>query len=179
MKFACSDQGVDYSLFNPNNPDGSAQYGQAITDLPQLEAVPDDTHLMQYTLMTKDRDTIFLPFISGLNSTYTLENQNSRQKITPITENGTDSSYQFVFQDLSAINVTGGTRKDISGTSRTLLSRAEIATSGVFTASEITISPKPTDTSRKLVIQIIGVQTGAVIYVSVNIQPNIRVKPTV
>ena len=84
-KFALSDDGIDYSLFNPDHANGSSFYGEAITDLPQLEAVPDDGHLMNYTLMTKDRNTIFLPFISGLNTTYTLENQNSRQKLTPNT----------------------------------------------------------------------------------------------
>ena len=178
-KFALSDDGIDYTLFNPDHPLGSANYGEAITDLPQLEAVPDDTKLMNYALMTMDRNTIFLPHITGLNDTYTLENQNSRQKISPNTENGNDSSYQFLFQDLSAVNVTGGTRKDISGTNRTFLSRAEIATAAHFTGNEITITAKPTDTARNLTIQIVGVQTGAVKYVNVTINNNIRISPTV
>tara|TARA_R100001086_G_scaffold245148_1_gene175711 strand:- start:100 stop:489 length:390 start_codon:yes stop_codon:yes gene_type:complete len=129
--------------------------------------------------MTKDRNTIFLPFISGLNTTYTLENQNSRQKLTPNTENGTDSSYQFIFQDISAVNVTGGTRKDISGTNRTFLSRAEIRTAAIFTGSEITITAKPTDTTRRLTIQIVGMQTSATKYVNVVVNNNIRIAPTV
>ena len=178
-KFAFSDDGIDYTLFNPDHPLGSANYGEAITDLPQLEAVPDDGHLMNYTLMTKDRNTIFLPYISGLNTTYTLENQNSRQKISPNTENGNDSSYQFIFQDVSAVNVTGGSRKDISGTNRTFLSRAEISTAAVFTGNEIIITAKPTDTTRRLTIQIVGVQTGATKYVNVVVNNNIRIAPTV
>ena len=178
-KFAFSDDGIDYTLFNPDHPLGSAYYGEAITDLPQMEAVPDDGHLMNYTLMTKDRNTIFLPYISGLNTTYTLENQNSRQKISPNTENGTDSSYQFIFQDVSAVNVAGGSRKDISGTNRTFLSRAEISTAAVFTGNEIVITAKPTDTTRKLTIQIVGVQTGATKYVNVVVNNNIRIAPTV
>ena len=178
-KFALSDDGIDYSLFNPDHANGSSFYGEAITDLPQLEAVPDDGHLMNYTLMTKDRNTIFLPFISGLNTTYTLENQNSRQKLTPNTENGTDSSYQFIFPDISAVNVTGGTRKDISGTNRTFLSRAEIRTAAIFTGSEITITAKPTDTTRRLTIQIVGMQTSATKYVNVVVNNNIRIAPTV
>ena len=178
-KFALSDDGIDYTLFNPDHSEGSSYYGEAITDLPQLEAVPDDGHLMNYTLMTMDRNTIFLPYITGLNDTYTLETQNSRQKISPNTENGTESSYQFIFPDVSAVNVTGGTRKDISGTNRTFLSRAEIATAAHFTGNEITITAKPTDTTRNLTIQIVGVQTGAVKYVNVTINNNIRISPTV
>ena len=178
-KFALSDDGIDYSLFNPDHANGSSFYGEAITDLPQMEAVPDDGHLMNYTLMTMDRNTIFLPHITSLNDTFTLENQNSKQKISPNTENGTDSSFQFIFQDVSAINITGGTRKDISGTNRTFLSRAEIATAAIYTANEITISAKPTDTTRRLTIQIVGVQTGAVKYVNVVVNNNIRISPTV
>ena len=178
-KFALSDDGVDYSLFNPDNPNGSANYGEAITDLPQLEEVPDDAFLMNYTLMTMDRNTIFLPYISGVQDTYTLETQTARQKISPNTENGNDSSYQFLFQDLSAVNVTGGTRKDISGTNRTFLSRAEIRTAAIFTGSEITITAKPTDTTRRLTIQIIGMTTGATKYVNVVVNNNIRISPTV
>ena len=178
-KFALSDDGIDYSLFNPDHADGSSFYGEAITDLPQLEAVPEDSRLMNYTLMTMDRNTIFLPFISGLNDTYTLTNQNSRQKISPNTENATDSSYRFIFQDISAVNVTGGTRKDISGTNRTFLSRAEIRTAAIFTGSEITITAKPTDTTRRLTIQIVGMQTSATKYVNVVVNNNIRIAPTV
>ena len=179
VKFALSDDGIDYTLFNPDHANGSAFYAEAITDLPQLEAVPDDGHLMNYTLMSKDRNTIFLPLITGLQDTFTLENQNSKQKISPNTENGDDASYQFIFQDVSAVNVTGGTRKDISGTNRTFLSRAEIATAAIFTGAEITITAKPTDTTRKLTMQIVGVQTGATKYVNVVVNNNIRIKPIV
>jgi hypothetical protein len=77
------------------------------------------------------------------------------------------------------VNVTGGTRKDISGTNRTFLSRAEIATAAIFTGKEITLSGKPTDTTRNLTIQIVGVQTGAVKYVNVVVNNNIRISPTV
>ena len=83
---------------------GSSYYGEAITDLPQLEAVPDDSNLMKYTLMTMDRNTIFLPKITSINETYTLENQNSKQKISPNTENSSDTSYHFVFNNISGLN---------------------------------------------------------------------------
>ena len=36
--FTCSDTGVDYSLWNPLHPDGTDKYGEAIENLPQLEA---------------------------------------------------------------------------------------------------------------------------------------------
>ena len=36
--FTMSDTGVDYTLWNPDHPSGSAFYGEAIEDLPMLEA---------------------------------------------------------------------------------------------------------------------------------------------
>ena len=77
------------------------------------------------------------------------------------------------------MNVTGGSRKDISGTNRTFLSRAEIRTAAIFNGAEITISPKPTDITRRLTIQIVGMQTSATKYVNVVVNNNIRIAPTV
>ena len=179
-KFALSDDGIDYGLFNPDNPNGSSFYGEAITDLPQLEAVPDDSNLMKYTLMTMDRNTIFLPKVTGINDTYTLENQSSKQKISPNTENfGNETNYHFVFNNISGLNITGGTRKDISGTNRTFLTRAEIATAAIFMGREITITAAPTDSTKNYTVQIIGAQSGAVKYFNIVVNNNIRVSPTV
>ena len=49
-QYAFGDTGVDYNLYNPNHPSGSDAYGQAITGLPQLEAVPDDDVFMRSRL---------------------------------------------------------------------------------------------------------------------------------
>ena len=178
-KFALSDDGVDYTLYNPDHSLGSSYYGEAITDLPQLEAVPDDSNLMKYTLMTMDRNTIFLPKITSINETYTLENQNSKQKISPNTENfGAENMYHFVFNDISGLIITGGRKINIAGTTRTFLSRAEIATSAVYEGSELEIKAGPTDTAKDYMVQIIGMQSGAVKYVNIKVENNIRVTPT-
>ena len=49
-QYAFGDTGVDYNLYNPDHPSGSDAYGQAITSLPQLEAVPDDDVFMRTKL---------------------------------------------------------------------------------------------------------------------------------
>ena len=41
-QYSFGDTGVDYTLYNADHPSGSDSYGSAITNLPQLEAVPDD-----------------------------------------------------------------------------------------------------------------------------------------
>jgi hypothetical protein len=173
-KFGFSDDGIDYELYNPDHPDGSAKYGEAITDLPQLEAVPDDSVVMKYKLMTLDRNTIFMPKIIGIASSITLDNQSDKKKISPVTENATDPTYMFMFTDISAVNITGGSRKDIGGNQRTFLSSAEIPQAATFIGSEITITAKPTDTTRNITVQVTGMDTGAISYIDIAISNNIR-----
>jgi hypothetical protein len=56
-QFSLSDDEIDYTLFNPNNPSGSSYYGQAIENMPLLEAFPDETQIMKYKLTTLPRGT--------------------------------------------------------------------------------------------------------------------------
>ena len=46
-QFALSDDEIDYTLYNPNHPSGSAYYGEAITSMPLLEAFPLETQIMR------------------------------------------------------------------------------------------------------------------------------------
>jgi hypothetical protein len=62
-QFALSDDEIDYTLYNPNNPLGSAYYGQAIDNMPLLEAFPDETQAMKYLLTTLPRGTSKLPIL--------------------------------------------------------------------------------------------------------------------
>jgi hypothetical protein len=65
-KFAFGDTGVDYTLYNPNHPSGSDSYGSAITNLPMLEAVPDDNVFMRSKLYgTGTRNVQNLAYITA------------------------------------------------------------------------------------------------------------------
>ena len=66
--FALSDDGIDYTLWNTNSDSGSAGYGDFLEKLPMIEAVPDDTIMMKYTLMTQAQNTRYLPNITLSNS---------------------------------------------------------------------------------------------------------------
>ena len=49
-QFSLADDEIDYTLYNPNHPSGSAFYGEAIENTPVLQAFPDDTQIMRYKL---------------------------------------------------------------------------------------------------------------------------------
>ena len=171
--FALSDDGIDYSLWNTGHPSGSAYYGEAIENLPMLEAVPDDSVLMRYKLITLDRNTIYMPLVRVV-SPLTLETQSDSKSIGPSTENGSDSGYVFYFTDISAVNVTGGTRRDVSGVTNQMIARQDIQNSAAFTGKSITLSPKVTGVAKTIQVRVTGLDTGAVAYVDVTIQKNQR-----
>lgn len=66
---AFGDDEIDYTLYNPSHPKGSAFYGEAIENTPILEAFPDETQLLKSKLVTLPRGTSKLPVVSiGYNS---------------------------------------------------------------------------------------------------------------
>jgi hypothetical protein len=62
-QFALADDEIDYTLWDPDNPLGSTFYGQAIDNMPLLEAFPDETQAMKYLLTTLPRGTSKLPIL--------------------------------------------------------------------------------------------------------------------
>lgn len=62
-KFALADDEIDYSLYDSAHPLGSAFYGTAIENLPVTEAVPDETLLLRYKLVTLPSNTKKIPKI--------------------------------------------------------------------------------------------------------------------
>ncbi len=81
-QFALSDDEVDYRLWNPNHTLGSDYYDEVITNMPILEAVPDEFHTMKFKLMTSEKDVTVVPILYvGYNNITLYENQS--QIITP------------------------------------------------------------------------------------------------
>jgi hypothetical protein len=85
-QFALADDEIDYTLYNPTHPSGSSFYGEAIQNMPLLEAFPIETQIMKYKLATLPRGTAKLPVLDLGYSAITL-NQGSALSITPQTLN--------------------------------------------------------------------------------------------
>lgn len=94
-QFALSDDEVDYTTYNPNHPSGSAFYGEAIENMPVIEAFPDETQIMKYKLLTLPRGTAKLPVIDVGYASITLK-QGASLSITPQTLNylGATSTFE-------------------------------------------------------------------------------------
>ena len=85
-QFGLADDEIDYTLYNPNHPSGSAYYGEAIQNMPLLEAFPQDGQMMKYKLVTLPRGTAKLPILDLGYSSITLK-QGVSISITPQTLN--------------------------------------------------------------------------------------------
>ena len=113
-QFALSDDEIDYTLFNPINPSGSAYYGQAIEGMPLLEAFSDETQIMKYLLTTLPRGTAKMPILN-IGYTNIVLKQGASLSITPQTLNylgGSQtyetSGYNFTIGDARTMSVFNG-----------------------------------------------------------------------
>jgi hypothetical protein len=85
-QFALADDEIDYTLYNPIHPSGSSYYGEAILNMPLLEAFPQETQIMKYKLVTLPRGTAKLPILDLGYSKITLK-QGSSLALSPQTLN--------------------------------------------------------------------------------------------
>ena len=109
-QFALSDDEIDYTLYNPSHPSGSAFYGEAIDGMPLLEAFPEDSQIVKYKLATLPRGTAKLPVLNLGYDAITLQ-QGAVIAITPQTLNylGNDqvfetSGYACTIADVRLLN---------------------------------------------------------------------------
>jgi len=85
-QFALGDDEIDYTLYNPNHPSGSAFYGQAIENMPLIEAIPNEMQSMKYKLVTLPRGTAKMPVLDIGYTAITLR-QGASLAVTPQTLN--------------------------------------------------------------------------------------------
>jgi hypothetical protein len=111
-QFALADDEIDYTMYNPTHPSGSSYYGEAILNMPLLEAFPLETQIMKYKLVTLPRGTAKLPILSIPASI--VQSQGSSLSITPQTLNYfggntfESAGYTFTVSDVRLFNTFEG-----------------------------------------------------------------------
>jgi hypothetical protein len=100
-QFAFADDEIDYTLYNPEHPLGSAFYGEAIQNMPLLEAFPQETQIMKYKLATLPRGTAKLPVLNLGYSSISLV-QGASLALTPQTLNYLGNTQAFETSGYSA-----------------------------------------------------------------------------
>ncbi len=114
-QFALADDEIDYTLYNPQNTSGSAYYGEAISNMPLLEAFPKESQIMKYKLATLPRGTAVLPVIALANSSISLK-QGQTTVIEPQTLNYLGNASAFETSGYSATIADVRTMATFNGT---------------------------------------------------------------
>jgi hypothetical protein len=150
-QFALSDDEIDYTLYNPNHPSGSAFYGEAIDNMPLLEAFPDETQIMKYKLVTLPRGTSKMPVLNIGYASIALK-QGASLAITPQTLNYLGNNQVFetngytvtvsdvrVLNNISAtgVNTPDAVALNSSSTIGTNVSKTVVGTTISLTATTV------------------------------------------
>jgi hypothetical protein len=182
-QFALADDEIDYSLYNPNHASGSAFYGQAIENMPLLEAFPDETQVMKYKLATLPRGTSKLPLLEAGYASISLR-QGASLAITPQTLNYLGATSTFEAGGYTAIiadarvlsNFTGvginteeAERLNTQTTLGTNVSKTVLGTSINLTATTVNTLFGTTRTTLQTTITLIGRDSGARVTIPVTI----------
>jgi len=142
-QFALADDEIDYTLYNPTHPSGSSFYGEAIQNLPLLEAFPIETQIMKYKLATLPRGTAKLPVLNIGYSAITLQ-QGASITITPQTLNyagdtqaNETSGYSATISDIRLMNTFTGTGTNASTNNTTNVNNSFTTTLGTNVSTTV------------------------------------------
>ena len=182
-QFALADDEIDYTLYNTTHPSGSAFFGEAIENMPLLEAFADETQVMKYKLATLPRGTAKLPILEPGFASITLK-QGASLTITPQTLNFLGASQAFESSGYTAtiadvrllsnytgvgINTAEAERLNASSTLGTNVSKTVVGTSINLTGTTINTLFGSSNTSLSSTLTIIGRDSGARITIPITI----------
>jgi len=184
-QFALSDDEIDYTLYNPTQPSGSAFYGEAIENMPLLEAFPDETQIMKYKLVTLPRGTARMPVLDIGYSSITIK-QGAGLAITPQTLNYLSqtslfesSGYTFTISDVrlfTTFNGVGINTPDVQAANQTTTIGTSVSKTVIGTTLNLSATTINTlfggNTSLSATLQVVGRDSGARLQIPVTVTKN-------
>jgi len=177
-QFAFGDDEIDYTLFNEDHPNGSQFSGEAIENMPLIEAIPDEGNTMIHKLITLNSGTSKLPIVTTNIPKITL-NLGASINVTPSTLNFNDvsaqsepSGYLYTIADRRLLAGFGGGRSDNYSpvkTARTAFSQTIMGGDSVSLTALNSTSLFGTNTKLLTTLTIEGRDTGARVTIPVSI----------
>jgi hypothetical protein len=162
-KFALGDDEIDYTLYEPAHPKGSAYYDAAIKAIPITEASPDETQVLKYKLVTLPKGTTKIPKVEFGVPSITV-NQNSGQvRLSPTTSpsGNTQGGYTIVLSNKNAGSIVGAGLSGAASSIPTFLGDEITATAAIETGLTFTFIPNPNITATiASTITVYGNETG-------------------
>jgi hypothetical protein len=108
-KFALGDDEIDYTLYEPAHPKGSAFYDSAIKAIPITEASPDETQTLRFKLVTLPKGTTKIPVVEFGIPNITVTQNSGQVTLSPTTSpsGNTQSGYTVVLANKNAGSLVG------------------------------------------------------------------------
>lgn len=175
-QFALSDDEIDYDLYNTEHPLGTAYYGAAIENMPLVEAIPDETQMMKYKLVTLPKGTARIPVVDAGTTVLNLQGR-QRAVISPTTVNFSNGNAQYGYtailsdSDVAEIRVvTSAPNQAGAPTVAQFIGDSEAAQSVTVSGMEFEVVAKEQLLSSKTAtILVIGNETGGRALITVNV----------
>jgi hypothetical protein len=162
-KFALGDDEIDYTLYEPAHPKGSAYYDAAIRAIPVTEASPDETQVLKYKLVTLPKGTTKIPKVEFGVPSISVNQRSGQVSLTPTTSpsgNG-QSGYTIVLANKNAGSIIGSGIAAGTGTIPVFLGDEITTTAAVERGLTFSFIPNPNTTQTiKTTITVYGNETG-------------------
>lgn len=162
-KFALGDDEIDYTLYEPAHPKGSAYYDAAIKAIPILEASPDETQVLRYKLVTLPKGTTRIPIVAlGISSIGVFQDE-GEVSLSPTTSPAGNASagYTVVLSDQRAGTLAVTQGASAVGSVPVFLGEEITTTAQVVNGLAFTFLPNPALTTNiSTTITVYGNETG-------------------
>ena len=174
-QFALADDEIDYDLYNPDHPNGTAFYGAAIENMPIVEAIPDETQMMKYKLVTLPKGTARIPVVRVAQTSLELE-ANESTVVRPNTVNFSGGNRRFgytaILSDSDVCDIVATRRSGASAASiPQFIGDAEAAQTVTVSGMEFEITGKEhLNADRQATLLIIGNETGGRTTVNITVR---------
>ncbi|MEY4332593.1 MAG: hypothetical protein RLZZ196_1331 [Bacteroidota bacterium] len=144
-KFALGDDEIDYALYEPAHPKGSAYYDALIKALPITEATPDETQVLRYKLVTLPKGTTQISTVKLGVTSITGNQTDGKVALSPTTSPSGNGSagYTMVLADQRAGTLTVTKGSAATGTVPVFLGEEITTTAQVVSGMEFSFTPNP------------------------------------
>ena len=162
-KFALGDDEIDYTLYEPAHPKGSAYYDSAIKAIPIMEASPDETQVLRYKLVTLPKGTTQIPVVALGISAIGVNQDEGQVALSPTTspQGNTNAGYTVVLADQRAGTLAVTQGASAAGSVPVFLGEEITTTAQVVSGLGFTFTPNPALTTNvSSTVTVYGNETG-------------------
>ena len=162
-KFSLGDDEIDYTLYEPAHPKGSAYYDSAIRATPITEASPDETQVLRYKLVTLPKGTTQIPVVRFGVPAIAVNQTEGGVDLSPTTSppGNTNAGYTVVLTDQRAGTITVTRGATNVGSVPVFLGEEITTTAQVVSGLRFSFTPNPNLTiDISTTITVYGNETG-------------------